>query len=126
MKQRLLLMFLVLLGLGQSLQVRADNFLQDPSGFTAIVQGIDRIRFTLPTQYDGNQNEGIERGYIHISVDGGDLKSFMYWGMGSDYNILTSDEESGNIKMIGYYDGEWQLVGKVKGGHKYFQKNLEQ
>ena len=113
-------MFLVLLGLGQSLQVRADNFLQDPSGFTAIVQGIDRIRFTLPTQYDGNQNEGIERGYIHISVDGGDLKSFMYWGMGSDYNILTSDEESGNIKMIGYYDGEWQLVGKVKGGHRYF------
>jgi len=36
----------------------ADRFLQEPSGFTAVVQGLDKIRFTLPTQYDGNQNEG--------------------------------------------------------------------
>ena len=103
--------------------VMADEFLQELGGFTAIVQGIDRIRFTLPTQYDGNQNEGIRNGTIYVSENGGSLKELLSWGMGSDYNILTSDKESGSIAINVKYDGEWQLVGKVKGGHKYFQKN---
>ena len=98
--------------------VMADEFLQELGGFTAIVQGIDRIRFTLPTQYDGNQNEGIRNGTIYVSENGGSLKELLSWGMGSDYNILTSDKESGSIAINVKYDGEWQLVGKVKGGHK--------
>jgi len=101
----------------------ADRFLQEPSGFTAIVQGIDRIRFTLPTQYDGTQNEGIVEGVIYISEDGGAKKEFLTWGLGNGYNDLTSDTESGTITLKVTYDGEWQLVGKVKGGHRYFQKN---
>ena len=103
----------------------ADRFLQEPSGFTAIIQGIDRIRFTLPTQYDGNQNEGIRTGTIYVSENGGAKKEFLTWGLGDGYNNLTSDTESGKITLKVTYDGEWQLVGKVKGGHKYFQKNTD-
>ena len=100
----------------------ADRFLQEPSGFTAIVQGIDRIRFTLPTQYDGNQNEGISEGIIYVSENGGAKKEFLTWGLGRGYNNLTSDSESGTITLKATYEGEWQLVGKVIGGHRYFQK----
>ncbi len=101
----------------------ADRFLQEPSGFTAIVQGIDRIRFTLPTQYDGVRNEGITEGIIYVSENEGPKKEFLTWGMGDGYNNLTSDTESGKITLKVTYDGEWQLVGKVTGGHRYFQKN---
>ena len=88
MKQKLLMLFLVLLGLEQSINVMADQFLQEPSGYTAIVQGIDRIRFTLPTQYDGNQNEGIRTGSVYVSEDGGAMKELLVWGMGDGYNNL--------------------------------------
>ena len=125
MKQKLLILFLVLLGLEQSISVMADQFLQEPSGYTAIVQGIDRIRFTLPTQYDGNQNEGIRTGSVYVSEDGGAMKELLVWGMGDGYNNLTSDKESGQITVNAKYGGEWQLVGKVKGGHRYFQNNTD-
>lgn len=103
----------------------ADRFLQEPGNFTAIVQGIDRIRFTLPTQYDGVQNEGIVEGIIYVSENGGEKKEFLKWGLGNGYNDLTSDSESGKITLRVTYDGQWQLVGKVLGGHKYFQKNSD-
>ena len=103
--------------------VWADRFLQEPSGFTAIVQGIDRIRFTLPTQYDGVRNEGISEGIIYVSENEGPKKEFLTWGMGKGYNDLTSDTESGKITLKVTYDGDWQLVGKVTGGHRYFEKN---
>ena len=101
----------------------ADNYLQNPSNFTAIPQGVDKIRFTLPSQYDGSQNEGIRKGYVKISVDGGAKQDLLYWGLGNNYNELTSDSESGKISIVSYYDGQWQLVGKVKGGPRYFNKN---
>ncbi len=123
MKQKLLILFLVLLGLEQSLNVMADNYLQVPSGYTAQVQGLERIRFTLPTQLDGQQNEGIRIGTVYIREDGGAMKELFSWGMGDDYNVLTSDKESGKIAINAKYGGEWQLVGKVKGGHRYFQSN---
>ena len=38
-----------------------DNFLQNPSNFTAYVQGVDLIRLTLPTQmWSSFLNEGIK------------------------------------------------------------------
>ena len=117
--------FLLACLLAMTQGVWADRFLQEPSGFTAIVQGIDRIRFTLPTQYDGTQNEGIVEGVIYISEDGGNKKEFLTWGLGNGYDNLTSDTESGKITLKVTYDGEWQLVGKVKGGHRYFQKNTD-
>ena len=43
--------------------------------------------------------------------------------MGKGYNDLTSDTESGKITLKVMYDGDWQLVGKVTGGHRYFEKN---
>ena len=93
----------------------ADRFLQEPGNFTAIVQGIDRIRFTLPTQLDDTQNEGIVEGVIYVSENGGEKREFLTWGLGEDgYNDLTSDSESGKITLRVTYDGEWQLVGKVQ------------
>ena len=104
----------------------ADRFLQEPGNFTAIVQGIDRIRFTLPTQLDDTQNEGIVEGVIYVSENGGEKREFLTWGLGEDgYNDLTSDSESGKITLRVTYDGEWQLVGKVTKGHRYFQKNTD-
>lgn len=66
-----------------------------------MVQGIDRIRFTLPTQYDGNQNEGIQIGYVKVSVNGGGIQDFIKWGLGNNYNEL--DE---NIRIKTFFDGE--------------------
>ena len=66
-----------------------------------MVQGIDRIRFTLPTQYDGNQNEGIQIGYVKVSVNGGGMQDFVEWGLGNNYNEL--DE---NIRIKTFFDGE--------------------
>lgn len=105
--------------------VWADNYLQNPNNFTAIVQGIDKIRFTLPTQYDGNYNEGIRIGYIKVSVDGSSKQDFLEWGLGNGYNDLTSDDESGKITIKSQYDGQFQLVGKIKGGFRYLVKNQE-
>ena len=100
----------------------ADDYLQNPSNFTAIVQGIDKIKFTLPTQYDGNQNEGIRIGYVKVSVNGGPKQDFLQWGLGNDYNNLTSDSESGKISITAQYGGEYKLVGKVRGGYKNLVK----
>ena len=64
MKQRLLSLLLLLLGLGQTIQVLADSFMQTASNYTCMQLGIDKLRFTLPTQYDGVINEGIQNGYL--------------------------------------------------------------
>ena len=103
----------------------ADDYLQNPSNFTAIVQGVDKIKFTLPTQYDGNQNEGIRIGYVKVSVNGGPKQDFLQWGLGNGYNNLTSDSESGKISITAQYDGEYKLVGKVRGGYKNLVKGQE-
>ena len=98
----------------------ADRFLQDASGFTAVVQGIDRIRFTLPTQYDGNQNEGIRIGYVKVSVNGGGMQDFIEWGLGNNYNELNE-----NIRIKTFFDGQWQLGGKINGGARNISKNTD-
>ncbi len=119
MKQRVLLMLLVLLGLGHSMEVWADRFLQDSNNFTAMVVDKNRVQFTLPTQYDGNLNEGISDGKIKLSVNGGSQQDLIKWWM-THYRDLTSDTESGTISIHGYQAGSYQLVGKVKNGYKTF------
>ena len=46
------------------MQVLADSFMQTASNYTCMQLGIDKLRFTLPTQYDGVINEGIQNGYL--------------------------------------------------------------
>jgi hypothetical protein len=119
---RALLLIMCMLFSAQS--TWADDYLQNTMYFTAIPQGIDKIRFTLPTQYDGNQNEGIRKGYIYYTVDGGtQMVKLLEWGLYNHYNELTSDDESGPVDIQVYEPGTWQLVGKTKGGYQYFTVN---
>ena len=71
MKQKLLLLSVMLLGMVLPHQTFADSFMQTTSNYTSMVMGIDKIQFTLATQYDGNANEGISEGHVYVTVDGG-------------------------------------------------------
>ena len=115
---RLTVQMLVML-FGASQGAWADDFLQNSSNFTAMIVGTDKVQFTLPTQYDGNLNEGISDGQVQISIDGGSYQSFIDWKVPS-YRDLTSDEESGKCQIKGYLGGTYQLTGKVTGGYKTF------
>ena len=46
----------------------ADNFMQNKSNYTAMISGVDKVIFTLPTQYDGSINEGVQEGYVYVQV----------------------------------------------------------
>ncbi len=104
----------------------ADNFMQNSANYTAIPIGIDKVRFTLPTQFDSNTaNEGICYGHINYTIDDDTrLESLLTWGLGSDYNEFTDKHESGKISLVPYKGGTWQLVGKTKGGYKYFTSDV--
>ena len=119
MRTRVLFMVLVLFGLGHVLQVRADDFMQNKMNYSAMIMGVDKIRFTLPTQYDGSFNEGISEGHIYLVVDGGSRQSLFDWNC-VDYSELTDDKESGKCNIHAYQGGTFQLVGKVKNGYKSF------
>lgn len=97
----------------------ADNFLQNGNNFTATIMGIDKVQFSLATQYDGNLNEGITDGKVYITIDGGSRQSFLDWKV-PNYRDLTSDSESGTCNIKAYVGGTFQLAGKVKGGTKTF------
>jgi hypothetical protein len=72
-------MLLVLLGLGSALEVRADDYMQKTSNYTCYQMGINKVRFTLPTQYDGVINEGMDDGHIYLSVNGGNQETLLEW-----------------------------------------------
>ena len=108
MKQRLLFITLVLLSLGQAMRVSADDFVQTASNYTCMQMGIDKLRFTLPTQYDGVTNQGVQDGYIYIMVDNGPKQDLLQWKC-KDY----SDLEVG-YQIKAYQGGTFQLVGQAK------------
>ena len=120
MKQKLLLLSLLLLGFLLPQQVSADDFMQTASNYKSMIMGIDKIQFSLPTQYDGNLNEGISDGTVYVSVDGGSSLPLIGWHC-ANYRNLTSDEESGTIYAAAYQDGTFTVKGKVKGGQKTFK-----
>jgi len=100
----------------------ADDYLQNGNNYSATIVGIDKVQFKLPTQYDGNLNEGITDGQVRISIDGGSYQSFIDWYVPS-YRDLTSDEESGKCKIKGYVGGTFELAGTRKSGPSTFEAN---
>ncbi len=108
MKQRVLFLFLVLLGLGQAMNVRADKFMQTASNYTCMQMGIDKLRFTLPTQYDGTINEGVQEGHVYVKVDNGPEQEVFEWKC-DDYSDLDD-----GYWIKAYQPGTFQLQGQAK------------
>ena len=124
MKQKLLFLSLLLWGVLIPLQTFADNFMQNSGNYTAMITGIDKIQFTLATQYDGNLNEGISAGHVYVKVDDVSFLKLFDWNCGN-YRNLTSDDESGTIYAKAYQDGTFQVKGKVIGGYKTFKNGTD-
>ena len=120
MKQRflgfrlLLVLGLLLIGMG----ARGDNFMQNSDNYTCMQMGMDKIRFTLPTQYDGSYDEGISDGRVYLIVDGGSRQSLFHWWC-KKYNQLDDPKY-----ICAYQGGTFFLTGKVKNASKtVFTKN---
>ena len=86
----------------------ADDYMQTASNYTCMQMGMDKVRFTLPTQYDGTTNEGVQNGYVYISVDGGASVTLFEWKC----NKYSELDQGYWIKA--YQGGSFQLVGKAK------------
>ena len=99
-----LLAFLLLVCIGS----RADDFMQNADNYTCMLSGLDKIKFELPTQYNGNGNEGIKEGHVYIYIDGGSRQTLFDWNC----TKYASLDESINIKA--YQNGEFILTGKAK------------
>ena len=112
--KQLLLTLLVLLGLGQTLEVRADDFTYNAGNYTCMMVGVDKVRFTLPTGNLYRTNDGVEEGYVYVSVDGGAEEVLLSWHCD---NYSQVDD---GCKIKAYKDGTFTLVGKVQGGNKTF------
>ncbi len=112
--KQLLLTLLVLLGLGQTLEVRADDFTYNANNYTCMQVGVDKVRFTLPTGNLYRTNDGVEEGYVYVSVDGGAEEVLLSWHCD---NYSQVDD---GCKIKAYKAGTFVLVGKVKGGSKTF------
>ena len=125
MKQKLLLLSLLLLGVLLPRQVFADDFMQTKSNYKAQVMGIDKIQFSLPTQYDGSGNEGISNGKVYVQVDGGSKQLLIDWYCKDYSELFDNGYESGYTYVIGYQDGSYQLLGNVIGGQKSFNPNTK-
>lgn len=121
MKQKLLLIFCMLLGFLLTQQTfAADYFMQTESNYKATVMGIDKIQFSLPTQYDGSGNEGILLGKIFVQVDGGSRQLLLEWHCKKYDELFNNGYESGYTYVTSYQDGTYQVLGKVMGGVKTF------
>jgi len=114
--KQLLLTLLVLLGLGSAVEVRADDFMQKTSNYMCYQMSINKVRFTLPTQYDGTTNEGMDDGHIYLSVNGGPQETLLEWEC-NDYSELDK-----GYQIRAYKGGQFQLVGKAK-SWKMFSKD---
>ena len=121
MKQKLLLIFWVLLGFLLPQQMSAaDYFMQTESNYKATVMGIDKIQFSLPTQYDGSGNEGIVMGKVFVQVDGESKQLLLEWHCKKYDELFNNGYESGYTYVTSYQDGTYQVLGKVMGGVKTF------
>ena len=119
MRHRLLFLLATLLTIVQG--AWADDFLQKPSNFTAYVQGIDKIRFTLPTQmWSTFLNEGITEGLVYVSIDGAPRQLLIEWNAGPNYRDI-GDKISTTCQAKGHIGGKFELVGKTDGGTKTFR-----
>ena len=99
----------------------ADNFLQNPANFTAYVQGIDVIRFTLPTQmWSTYLNEGITDGHVYLSIDDGPKRMLIEWDAGENYRDIDGDYST-TCRIKGHEGGTFRLMGKTDGGEKTFK-----
>ena len=93
----------------------ADDFMQKNSNYTAMMTGVNKVTFTLPTQrWSAGYNEGLQEGYVYVSVDGGSLEKVFAWGLGDGYRNMTSTKESGKVSITAYQGGMFELKGKVK------------
>lgn len=121
MKRKLLLFFFVLAGfLLTQESFAADYFMQTESNYKATVMGIDKIQFSLPTQYDGSGNEGIVYGEVFVQVDGGSRQLLLEWHCKDYSELFNNGYESGYTYVTSYQDGTYQVLGKVIGGSKTF------
>ena len=85
----------------------ADDFMQKAANYTCMQQGMDKLRFTLPTQNDLTINEGIQEGKVYVSVNGGDQELLFDWKC-DDYSELDK-----GYWIKAYKGGTFQLVGKA-------------
>ena len=125
MKSKQLLLSLLLLGVLLPRQMFADDFMQTKSNYKAQVMGIDKIQFSLPTQYDGSGNEGITNGKVYVQVDGGSKQLLIDWYCKDYSQLYDNGYESGYTYVIGYQDGSYRLLGNVIGGQKSFNPNTK-
>lgn len=88
--------------------VWADDYMQNASNYTCMQMGMDKLRFTLPTQNDLTINEGVQEGKVYVSLNGGDQELLFDWKC-DDY----SDLDKGYL-IKAYKGGTFQLVGKAK------------
>ena len=103
----------------------ADNFLQNPANYTAHVQGIDVIRFTLPTQmWSSFLNEGITKGHVYVSVDDGPKRLLIEWDAGAEYREIDG-KYSTTCRIKGHEGGTFKLTGKTDGGEKTFKPDAD-
>lgn len=91
-----------------SINSRADNFMQNADNYTCMLMGLDKIKFELPTQYDGSFNEGITEGHVYIYIDGGSRQTLFDWKC-TEYNELDKKK---NIQA--FQNGDFFLSGKAK------------
>ncbi len=114
-------LFLLLCLLTASAAAMADDFLQKTSNYTAYVQGIDEIRFSLPTQmWSSFLNEGIVEGYVYVSVDDGPRQKLIEWNAGDNFRDI-GDGISTECRIKGHIGGSFELVGKISGSPKTFK-----
>ena len=66
--KQLILSLLLVLGFGTALETHADDFTYNADNYTAMVMGIDKVRFTLPTGNTYRTNDGVQEGYVQIEV----------------------------------------------------------
>ena len=115
--KQLLLMLLVLIGMGHAVEVRADDFTYNKSHFKCMIVGLDRVRFTLPTGNTYRTNDGVENGYVYVSVNGGPEECVFEWKCD---NYSQVDD---GCKIKAYKDGRYALIEKVQGGSKTFKNS---
>jgi len=107
------MMFLVLLGLGQSLQVRADgsaDYFRTASNFYWTICGDAEIEFSIPVFiWDSSSNDGVTWGYIYATPDGENETQVMY------YAYDSSRDQDKPTTFCAYVDGDFNVTNTTQG-----------